>query len=166
MAQDPALPTPEDEVANTVPSTPAETPTPSPVGDGKESTPTESAKPRRGKPKQEPPQPETPPETSPEVAQSETPEDATPNSAQGDTLADTPTALSAIAQQILTEHELDIVFMTTDGTAFFGYSDAINYARNLTDESVSYFTRTGLSADALQRLLPTHLQPPTTSTNE
>ena len=162
MAQDPALPTPEDEVADAAPSTPAETPAPSPAGDGKEYTPTESAKPRRGKPKQDPPQPETPPE----VAQSESPEEVSPGAVQGEAPADTPTALSAIAQQILQEYDLDIVFMTTDGTAFFGYSDASNYARNLTDETVSYFVRPGLSADTLQRLLPARLQTTSKSTNE
>ena len=69
-----------------------------------------------------------------------------------------PTALSSIAQQIIRDHGLDIVFMTSDGTAFFTFNDAANYGRNLVDPDVSYFTRPGLSADELKTIIPDHLQ--------
>lgn len=69
-----------------------------------------------------------------------------------------PTALSNIAQQIIRDHGLDIVFMTSDGTAFFTFNDAANYGRNLVDPDVSYFTRPGLSADELKTIIPDHLQ--------
>ena len=69
-----------------------------------------------------------------------------------------PTALSSIAQQIIRDHGLDIVFMTSDGTAFFTFNDATNYGRNLVDPDVSYYTRPGLSADELKTIIPDHLQ--------
>lgn len=69
-----------------------------------------------------------------------------------------PTALSSIAQQIIRDHGLDIVFMASDGTAFFTFNDAANYGRNLVDPDVCYFTRPGLSADELKTIIPDHLQ--------
>ena len=69
-----------------------------------------------------------------------------------------PTALSSIAQQIIRDHGLDIVFMTSDGTAFFTFNDAANYGRNLVDPDVCYYTRPGLSADELKTIIPDHLQ--------
>lgn len=82
-----------------------------------------------------------------------------PSSGEAEAAKDeAPTALSSIAQQIIRDHGLDIVFMTSDGTAFFTFNDAANYGRNLVDPDVSYFTRPGLSADELKTIIPDHLQ--------
>lgn len=82
-----------------------------------------------------------------------------PSSGEAEAAKDeAPTALSSIAQQIIRDHGLDIVFMTSDGTAFFTFNDATNYGRNLVDPDVSYYTRPGLSADELKTIIPDHLQ--------
>ena len=82
-----------------------------------------------------------------------------PSSGEAEAAKDeAPTALSSIAQQIIRDHGLDIVFMTSDGTAFFTFNDATNYGRNLVDPDVCYFTRPGLSADELKTIIPDHLQ--------
>lgn len=70
-----------------------------------------------------------------------------------------PSALSDIAHQVLRDYDLKVVFLTTDGTAFYGYSDALNYARTLADESVHHFFRTPPTDDELRQLLPHNLLP-------
>ena len=70
-----------------------------------------------------------------------------------------PSALSDIAHQVLRDYDLKVVFLTTDGTAFYGYSDALNYARTLADETVHHFFRTPPTDDELRQLLPRDLLP-------
>lgn len=70
-----------------------------------------------------------------------------------------PSALSDIAHQVLRDYDLKVVFLTTDGTAFYGYSDALNYARTLADETVRHFFRTPPTDDELRQLLPRDLLP-------
>ena len=70
-----------------------------------------------------------------------------------------PSALSDIAHQVLRDYDLKVVFLTTDGTAFYGYSDALNYARTLADETVHHFFRTPPTDDELRQLLPHNLLP-------
>ena len=70
-----------------------------------------------------------------------------------------PSALSDIAHQVLRDYDLKVVFLTTDGTAFYGYSDALNYARTLADEPVHHFFRTPPTDDELSQLLPRDLLP-------
>ena len=70
-----------------------------------------------------------------------------------------PSALSDIAHQVLRDYDLKVVFLTTDGTAFYGYSDALNYARTLADETVHHFFSTPPTDDELRQLLPHNLLP-------
>lgn len=70
-----------------------------------------------------------------------------------------PSALSDIAHQVLRDYDLKVVFLTTDGTAFYGYSDALNYARTLADATVHHFFRTPPTDDELRQLLPRDLLP-------
>ena len=70
-----------------------------------------------------------------------------------------PTALSDLAAQILRDHDLKVVFLTSDGTAFYGYSDALNYAQTLTVKDVYHFFATPPTDDELRELLPPSLRP-------
>ena len=70
-----------------------------------------------------------------------------------------PTALSDLAAQILRDHDLKVVFLTSDGTAFYGYSDAINYAQTLESKEVYHFFATPPTDDELRELLPPSLRP-------
>ena len=70
-----------------------------------------------------------------------------------------PTALSELARQILRDHDLRVVFLVSDGTAFYTYSDALNYAQTLTDSQVQYFFATPPTDEDLRDLLPPALRP-------
>ena len=70
-----------------------------------------------------------------------------------------PTALSDLAAQILRDHDLKVVFLTSDGTAFYGYSDALNYAQTLEVKDVYHFFSTPPTDDELRELLPPSLRP-------
>lgn len=70
-----------------------------------------------------------------------------------------PTALSDLAAQILRDHDLKVVFLTSDGTAFYGYSDAMNYAQTLEVKDVYHFFATSPTDDELRELLPPSLRP-------
>ena len=70
-----------------------------------------------------------------------------------------PTALSDLAAQILRDHDLKVVFLTSDGTAFYGYSDAMNYAQTLEVKDVYHFFATPPTDDELRELLPPSLRP-------
>ena len=70
-----------------------------------------------------------------------------------------PTALSELARQILRDHDLRVVFLVSDGTAFYTYSDALNYAQTLTDSQVQYFFATPPTDEDLRELLPPSLRP-------
>lgn len=70
-----------------------------------------------------------------------------------------PTALSELARQILRDHDLRVVFLVSDGTAFYTYSDALNYAQTLTDRQVQYFFATPPTDEDLRELLPPALRP-------
>ena len=161
MAQDPELPI-EDEKVDTTPNAPIETPTPSTAGDDQEPQSDQPAKPRRGRAKSTVASTESADnsaDASPDQGESTGDTEEHPSSGEAEAAKDeAPTALSSIAQQIIRDHGLDIVFMTSDGTAFFTFNDAANYGRNLVDPDVSYFTRPGLSADELKTIIPDHLQ--------
>ena len=68
------------------------------------------------------------------------------------------TALASIAREVLRSHQLPIVWLTTDGTAFPSYSDARNYARSLKIDQVDYFFAPGLTEEERETLLPAHLR--------
>ena len=68
------------------------------------------------------------------------------------------TALASIAHEVLRLHQLPIVWLTTDGTAFPSYSDARNYARSLKTDQVEYFFAPGLTEEERETLLPAHLR--------
>ena len=68
------------------------------------------------------------------------------------------TALASIAREVLRSHQLPIVWLTTDGTAFPNYSDARNYARGLKTDQVEYFFAPGLTEEERETLLPAHLR--------
>ena len=162
MAQDPELPI-EDEKVDTTPNAPIETPTATPAGDDQEPQSDQPAKPRRGRAKSTAASAESADDsadTSLSQGTSEGDAEEHPSSSgQAEGPKDeAPTALSSIAQQIIRDHGLDIVFMTSDGTAFFTFNDATNYGRNLVDPDVCYYTRPGLSADELKTIIPDHLQ--------
>ena len=70
-----------------------------------------------------------------------------------------PTALSDLAAQILRDHDLKVVFLTSDGTAFYGYSDALNYAQTLEVKDVYHFFATPPTDDEMRELLPPSLRP-------
>lgn len=162
MVQDPELPI-EDEKVDTTPNAPIETPTPSTAGDDQEPQSDQPAKPRRGRAKSTVASTESADnsaDASPDQGEStgDTEEHPSPSEQAEAAKDEAPTALSSIAQQIIRDHGLDIVFMTSDGTAFFTFNDATNYGRNLVDPDVSYYTRPGLSADELKTIIPDHLQ--------
>lgn len=69
------------------------------------------------------------------------------------------TALEQLAREVLADNGMDVVFATTDGTFFGRYNDARNHSRNIKDETVRYFARTGLPADELRKLVPSFLLP-------
>ena len=69
------------------------------------------------------------------------------------------TALEQLAREVLSDNGMDVVFATTDGTFFGRYNDARNHSRNIKDETVRYFARTGLPADELRKLVPSFLLP-------
>lgn len=69
------------------------------------------------------------------------------------------TALEQLAREVLADNGMDVVFATTDGTFFGRYNDARNHSRNIKDETVRYFARTGLPADELRKLVPSLLLP-------
>lgn len=72
--------------------------------------------------------------------------------------AEEVTALASIAHEVLRLHQLPIVWLTTDGTAFPSYSDARNYARSLKIDQVDYFFAPGLTEEERETLLPAHLR--------
>ena len=69
------------------------------------------------------------------------------------------TALEQLAREVLADNGMDVVFATTDGTFFGRYNDARNHSRNIKDETVRYFARTGLPAEELRKLVPSLLLP-------
>ena len=69
------------------------------------------------------------------------------------------TALEQLAREVLADNGMDVVFATTDGTFFGRYNDARNHSRNIKDETVRYFARTGLPTDELRKLVPSFLLP-------
>lgn len=68
------------------------------------------------------------------------------------------TALASIAREVLRSHQLPIVWLTTDGTAFPSYSDARNYACSLKNDQVEYFFAPGLTEEERETFLPAHLR--------
>lgn len=68
-------------------------------------------------------------------------------------------AFAAIAQQLLQDLNLPVVFLTTDGTAFYGYSDALNYAQTLPQSDVLPFLAGNPSDEEIRQLLPPALRP-------
>lgn len=69
------------------------------------------------------------------------------------------TALEQLAREVLSDNGMDVVFATTDGTFFWRYNDARNHSRNIKDETVRYFARTGLPTEELRKLVPSLLLP-------
>ena len=69
------------------------------------------------------------------------------------------TALEQLAREVLADNGMDVVFATTDGTFFGHYNDARNHSRNIKDETVRYFARTGLPTEELRKLVPSFLLP-------
>ena len=69
------------------------------------------------------------------------------------------TALEKLAREVLADNGMDVVFATTDGTFFGRYNDARNHSRNIKDETVRYFARTGLPTEELRKLVPSFLLP-------
>ena len=69
------------------------------------------------------------------------------------------TALEQLAREVLADNGMDVVFATTDGTFFWRYNDARNHSRNIKDETVCYFARTGLPTEDLRKLVPSFLLP-------
>lgn len=69
------------------------------------------------------------------------------------------TALEQLAREVLADNGMDVVFATTDGTFFGRYNDARNHSRNIKDETVRYFARTGLPTEELRKLVPSFLLP-------
>ena len=69
------------------------------------------------------------------------------------------TALEQLAREVLSDNGMDVVFATTDGTFFGRYNDARNHSRNIKDETVRYFARTGLPTEELRKLVPSFLLP-------
>lgn len=159
MAKKKVTPTEGEELQPTDPITPT-----SPEETGSEPTPTEEA-PNEDAAEEPVEGADTPPATEEEGA----PEDADQGEAASaeDTQEDeapeaedvAPTALSDLAAQILRDHDLKVVFLTSDGTAFYGYSDALNYAQTLTLKDVYHFFATPPTDDELRELLPSSLRP-------
>ena len=180
--QDPTVPAslPEGQAQEETPEVEDETPTPQEELEGEDATekPAEDAAPSNA-PQEEASAPQEEPKDkdateehvedadTPEATEGEAPEEAeTGGDAQDEeeeedtTYEDeAPSALSDMAAQILRDNDLDVVFLTIDGTAFYGYSDAINYAQTLADDSVQVFFRTPPTDEDYRRHLPPHLRP-------
>lgn len=159
--------TPETEGEELQPTDPI-TPT-SPEEAGSEPTPTEEA-PNEDAAEEPVEGADTPPATEePPTEEEGAPEDAeTDEAAEAEDIQEdeapeaedvAPTALSDLATQILRDHDLKVVFLTSDGTAFYGYSDAINYAQTLESKEVYHFFATPPTDDELRELLPPSLRP-------
>lgn len=164
MAKKKVTPTEGEELQPTDPITPT-----SPEETGSEPTPTKEA-PNEDAAEEPVEGADTPPATEePPTEEEGAPEDAeTDEAAEAeDTQEDeapeaedvAPTALSDLAAQILRDHDLKVVFLTSDGTAFYGYSDAINYAQTLEMKDVYHFFATPPTDDELRELLPPSLRP-------
>lgn len=95
--------------------------------------------------------------TPPKKAASEKEEAPSTEESSEDT--EPSTALEQLAREVLADNGMDVVFATTDGTFFGHYNDARNHSRNIKDETVRYFARTGLPADELRKLVPSFLLP-------
>lgn len=158
MAKKKVTPTEGEELQPTDPITHT-----SPEETGSEPTPTEEApnedaaeEPVEGA--DTPPAPEETPteeaETDEAAEAEDTQEDEAP---EAEDVA--PTALSDLATQILRDHDLKVVFLASDGTAFYGYSDALNYAQTLEVKDVYHFFATPPTDDELRELLPPSLRP-------
>lgn len=158
---------PESEGEELQPTDPI-TPT-SPEETGSEPTPTEEA-PNEDAAEEPVEGADTPPDTE----EGPTEEEGAPEDAETDEAAEAedthedeaheaedvaPTALSDLAAQILRDHDLKVVFLTSDGTAFYGYSDALNYAQTLEVKDVYHFFATPPTDDELRELLPPSLRP-------
>lgn len=180
--QDPTVPAslPEGQAQEETPEVEDETPTPQKELEGEDATekPAEDAAPSNA-PQEEASAPQEEPKDkdateehvedadTPEATKGEAPEEAeTGGDAQDEEEKEdtsyedeAPSALSDMAAQILRDNDLDVVFLTIDGTAFYGYSDAINYAQTLADDSVQVFFRTPPTDEDYRRHLPPHLRP-------
>lgn len=86
-------------------------------------------------------------------------EDARDEDAPEQTNAEAQDAFASIAQQLLQDLDLPVVFLTTDGTAFYGYSDALNYAQTLPQKDVRAFLAGSPSDEEIRQLLPPNLRP-------
>lgn len=163
MAKKKVTPPEGEELQPTDPITPT-----SPEETGSEPTPTEEA------PNEEAEEPVEGADTPPATEEPPTEEEGAPEDAETDEAAEAediqeddapeaedvaPTALSDLAAQILRDHDLKVVFLTSDGTAFYGYSDAINYAQTLESKEVYHFFATPPTDDELRELLPPSLRP-------
>lgn len=180
--QEPTVPAslPEGQAQEETPEVEDETPTPQEELEGEDATekPAEDAAPSSAHqeealaPQEEPKDKDATEKhvedaDTPEATEGEAPEEAeTGGDAQDEeeekdtTYEDeAPSALSDMAAQILRDNDLDVVFLTIDGTAFYGYSDAINYAQTLADDSVQVFFRTPPTDEDYRRHLPPHLRP-------
>lgn len=166
MAKKKVTPTEGEELQPTDPITPTSTST---EETGSEPTSNEEA-PNEDAAEEPVEGADTPPATEePPTKEEGTPEDAETDEAveAEDTQEDeapeaedvAPTALSDLAAQILRDHDLKVVFLTSDGTAFYGYSDALNYAQTLTVKDVYHFFATPPTDDELRELLPPSLRP-------
>lgn len=164
MAKKKVTPPEGEELQPTDPITPT-----SPEETGSEPTPTEEA------PKEDAAEePVEGADTPPATGEIPTEEEGAPEDAETDEAAEAedtqedeapeaedvaPTALSDLAAQILRDHDLKVVFLTSDGTAFYGYSDALNYAQTLEVKDVYHFFATPPTDDELRELLPPSLRP-------
>lgn len=153
MAKKKVTPSEGEELQPTDPITPT-----SPEETGSEPTPTEKA-PNEDAAEEPVEGADTPPATEePPTEEEGVPEDAeTDEAPEAEDVA--PTALSDLAAQILRDHDLKVVFLTSDGTAFYGYSDALNYAQTLEVKDVYHFFATPPTDDELRELLPPSLRP-------
>ena len=164
MAKKKVTPTEGEELQPTDPIIPT-----SPEETGSEPTPTEEA-PNEDAAEEPVEGADTPPDTE----ETPTEEEGVPEDAETDEAAEAedtqedeapeaedvaPTALSDLAAQILRDHDLKVVFLTSDGTAFYGYSDAMNYAQTLEVKDVYHFFATTPTDDELRELLPPSLRP-------
>ena len=180
--QEPTVPAslPEGQAQEETPEVEDETPTPQEELEGEDiaEKPAEDAAPSTA-PQEEASAPQEEPKDkdateehvedadTPEATEGEAPEeaetggDAQDEEEEEDTSYEdeAPSALSDMAAQILRDNDLDVVFLTIDGTAFYGYSDAINYAQTLADDSVQVFFRTPPTDEDYRRHLPPHLRP-------
>ena len=107
-------------------------------------------------------QPTTEQEPTPsQESTEEAPQEATEEVAEGKAgkTKKESTALEQLAREVLADNGMDVVFATTDGTFFGRYNDARNHSRNIKDETVRYFARTGLPAEELRKLVPSFLLP-------